>query len=186
MLVVDEEDLGSAWESKLSDALLGQGDNATVHSVSVHGKEFALKCRTKEMPLKEMICKLKTQMEIQHIDGVIVDEGVMRRSDGEIDRRLTLQMRVPHDAKPLADMQDVVEQERVKDAARKIMEKVHGKNVVHRDLSHYNIMAMPGSIPSEVWIIDWDDAQGERCDAGPNAEKPRQQSKKHAKPNLYS
>ena len=44
-------------------------------------------------------------------DGVVVDEGVMRRLDGEIDRRLTLQMRVPHDAKPLADMQDVVEQE---------------------------------------------------------------------------
>ena len=167
---------------------MGEGDNATVctHTISVFGKEYALKCRKDAASVEKLIMRFRVQKQIHDIDGVLVDEGVLLRSGGMIDPKMTLQQKLPNEAKQLADLKDDAEEEKVKEIGKQIMKEVHARNVVHRDLSHHNIMTIPGSDPPKVWIIDWDEAQADCCDAGPKAEIPKGKHKKHQKPNLYT
>ena len=100
------------------------------HTISVFGKEYALKCRKEAVSLEKLIMRFRVQKQINDIDGVLLDEGVLLRSGRMIDSNMTLQQKLPNEAKQLADLKDDAEEEKVKEIGKQIMKEVHARNVV--------------------------------------------------------
>ncbi len=100
------------------------------HTISVLGKEYALKCRKEVVSLEKLITRFRVQKQINDIDDVLVYEGVLLRYRRMIDTNTTLQQKLPSEAKQWANVKDDVEEEKVKEIGKQIMKKVHARNVV--------------------------------------------------------